>query len=121
MRRALLGLLGGVLLASCSQHYFWEKRLNETIGQTMAQVAAVHGPPASSYVLDPSHRTFQYLGFGTSPGIAAVMPGTGLIVSAPPQQTQCQLLLTAVAQVPTPTTLADWRVEGWSYNGVCPH
>src|SRR5262249_25855646 len=80
----------------------------------------VHGPPASSYVLDPSHRTFQYLSFGTSPGIAAVMPGTNLIVSAPPQQTQCQLLLTTVAQVPTPTTLADWRIESWSYSGVCP-
>jgi len=114
-----IALACAILLTSCAEQVL-KQHAEATIGQTMAQVAAVHGPPNSSFDLDHTHRTFQYIKLGNSLGFAAVLPGNpSLIVSAPPQATQCQVLLTTVAIIPSPTTLADWRVENYSIIGDC--
>ena len=67
MKWKTIALASAILLASCAEQVL-KQHAEATIGQTMALVAAVHGPPNSSFDLDHTHRTFQYIKLGNSMG-----------------------------------------------------
>lgn len=111
--------LGAVVLSGCvtSREEELKKNLDSWIGQPVAAVALNAGPPQSSFDIGPNKRAFQWQTFGQTPGMA--MPINGMMVYRAPQQTVCNVSFIASSMSGSASTLADWRIEGWNYNGHC--
>ena len=117
----LLGAFVSLFLVSCAadiQRDRMTNALNAWMGRSVAEFALERGNPTEIIDLGPNRRGFRWVLTEATPSVAAMLPGTNMLVSRAPGTRSCTISLDASSQNPS-VSLADWRIEHWGWNGAC--
>ena len=86
------------------------------VGKSIAEASITLGPPATSFPIGQGRQAFQWVRAGVNPG--AIIPVGGMLIAAPPTQTECRVTLTASTAAKSPG-LPDWEADSLNIAGMC--
>ena len=94
---------------------WFKQRLDRRIGKPVADYEIDNGPYKTSFDLSDNQRAFQWVFTGTRPGI--LLQNGGMMYNLPPSTVECTVTLIAKPNTANPSTLSNWIVSAYKYNG----
>ena len=89
------------------------------LGRSVAELAPRLGPPDRQFDTGGGNRAFQWTESSEAPG--AIVPIGGALIVSRPHDQECLASVVASPTSPKPSSLGDWIIRRWQYNGTGCH